>query len=422
MMRYFILFTAFTALTWAQDAPAKNWKDRAEYDLYEAATKATDGNKALEALNQWKQKYPETDYKEERAGLVMMTYQKLNQGDNMLKAAQEWHELNPKQIPPVYWGTLLTISLNNTAPDRLAFGEKAANALLANAESLTPDKKPAGVSDADWNKQRVMLQSTALKTLGWIEMQRKNNSAAEEVFTRFLKVNQNSGLISSWLANVMLAQKVPEKQIPALYHFARAGWYTGEDELPAELKKQVQGYFERNYKNFHGSEEGMKDVISLALKTPFPPEDFKIESAIEIAIRQENELKATNPQLAVWLGMKKSLLGPEGMEFFGAMKGAAIPEKMKGKVIAQTPARRPKEITLALSTDTGEEIKLILDEPFAYPAEPGTEIEFVNGVAQNFSNDPFMLTFEIDKEHVSGWPPPPRPAAKGAGKAKAKAK
>jgi hypothetical protein len=352
----------------------------------------------------------------------MQTYQKLNQGENMLKAAHEWHAINPKQIPPVYWATLLTISLGNTAPDRLDSGKKVAQALIENAESqLTPDKKPANVSDADWEKQKSTLIQTARKTLCWVEMTRKDYAAAEAEMTKYLKMFPNSGTVSSWLANVMVASKVPEKQEPALFHFARAGWYTGAEELPADVKKQVQGYFERNYKNFHGSEDGMKDIIALALKSPFPPADFDIESSIEIAIRQENELKEKNPQLAIWLGMKKNLLGPTGMDFFNAMKGAAIGEKMKGKVVSQTPPRRPKEITLALSTDATEEIKLILDAAMTNPAEPGTEIEFAGGVAQNFTTDPFLLTFEIDKANITGWPAPAN-ATKGGAKGKGKGK
>ena len=39
----------------------KNWKDRAEYDLYNAIVKEQDASKRLALLNSWKEKYPTSD-------------------------------------------------------------------------------------------------------------------------------------------------------------------------------------------------------------------------------------------------------------------------------------------------------------------------------------------------------------------------
>jgi hypothetical protein len=324
--------------------------------------------------------------------------------------------MNPKSTPALYWLTLLTVSLNNTAPERLDIGEKAARGLLAYIETeLTAAKRPATTPEADWNKQRSTFTGQAIRTLGWVEMSRKNHAKAEEEFARYLKIEPNDGSVSYWLGSVMAAQRVVEKQVPALYHFARAGWYTGANELPPEAKKAAQNFFERNYANYHGSKEGLKEVIDTALKNPFPPAGFEIKSAQQIAIEEENRLKEQNPQLALWIGVKKYLLGPEGPGYFeNSLKGAALP-KLRGKVIEQTPPRRPKEITVGLESATTPEIKLILDSPMANPAEPGTEIEFENPVAQAFTSEPFLLTMESEKANVTGWPAPPRPAPKSKG-------
>lgn len=42
--------------------PAKNYKDRAEYDLYLKITQTTDPKARLELLNTWQDKYPTSDY------------------------------------------------------------------------------------------------------------------------------------------------------------------------------------------------------------------------------------------------------------------------------------------------------------------------------------------------------------------------
>src|SRR4051794_3681325 len=55
-------------------AAQKNWKDRAEYDLYEAITKETAPSKRLELLNSWKEKYPLSDFADARQQLFMSTF------------------------------------------------------------------------------------------------------------------------------------------------------------------------------------------------------------------------------------------------------------------------------------------------------------------------------------------------------------
>ena len=145
---------------WGQAAPAaKNWKDRAEYDLYDSITKATDANKRLELLNTWKSKYPQTDFVAERNAFYVSTYQGLNQGQNLLNFCKETLAATPKEMSCLYWATVLTISLANTAPDALDFGEKSAKSLLGNLdEALAPDKRPKGLTEEAAMKQRMALE------------------------------------------------------------------------------------------------------------------------------------------------------------------------------------------------------------------------------------------------------------------------
>ena len=79
-------------------APKKDWKDRAEYDLYDAAAKQTDNTKKLELLNTWKAKYPTTDFNMERLGLYLLTYQALNQPDRVLETASEINRRGPEEL------------------------------------------------------------------------------------------------------------------------------------------------------------------------------------------------------------------------------------------------------------------------------------------------------------------------------------
>jgi len=402
-------------------APQKKVKDQAEYDLFEAARKETDWNKKLQFLNQWKEKYSDSDYKEDRQVMIVVAYQNLRQGEQMWGACKDLLAINPKSVPGLFFLTSLTISLNNTSPDRLETGEKAAKGLLSNLDDIF---KASTAADDVKKKERLTYETLAIKTLGWIEMSRKNFDKAEEEFSNFLKLNPNSGQVSYWLGSVMLQQKKAEKQIPALYHLARAANYKGEDALPDAGKTQLQGFLERNYVAFHGDKSGLQELIDLALRNPFPPADLTIKSRAQILAEQEEEFRQKEPQKFLWVQIKKGLTDANGPAYWeSTLKGSAMP-KLKGKVISVSPANRPKEITVAIMSNDTPEIKLRMDKAFVNKAEPGTELEFEAGVAAEFSGDPFLLTVDQDQEKLTGWPEAPKPVSKkgttkkGAGKKK----
>ncbi len=422
-----LTFAAVFSMTaaWAQSQPAeKQWKDRAEFDLFEAIRQGTDPAKRLQLLNTWKEKYPTTDYKLERLRFYMETYQGLNQGNQMLETALEIITNDPKNVLALYWSTVLTVSLNNTAAARLDSGEKSAKGLLAVLdETFASGKRPQTTSEEAWKKERLSLEVIGYNTLGWVAMSRKNFEDAEKAFTRLLDLTPNNGQVSYWLGTVVAGQKKIEKQAAALFHFARASNYTGQGELPEASRKQIQAFLEKQYTNYHGDRSGLDEFIALAKASPFPPADLKIKSAAEIAIEKEEEFKRTNPQLALWMTVKKELVGPNGAQYFNdGLKGTGLP-KLKGKLISQAPAARPKELVIALATADTPEIKLKLDTAMANKADPGTEIEFDGAIPAEFTSEPFLLTCDIEKGKVTGWPaPPPKPVGKATAGKKGAAK
>ena len=101
----------------AGGAAQKNWKDRAEYDLYESITKEATPAKRLELLNQWNEKYPATEFKLERQLLYLDTYQKLGQAPKILESAKNIIAIDPQNLTALYWMAYLTSSMNDTSPD-----------------------------------------------------------------------------------------------------------------------------------------------------------------------------------------------------------------------------------------------------------------------------------------------------------------
>ncbi len=387
-----------------QQPQQKNWKDRAEWELYDAIVKATDANKRLELLNTWQQKYPQTDFQEERWLLYTQVYQQLGRAKEMWDAAVQLLKINPENIQGLYYITSLTVSMADTSPDRLSMGQKCAHALLDKLKTLP---KPQNLSDEDWQKQKSALEVVAYTTLGWVAMNRKNHAEAEKYFREVLHRNPRNGQVSYWLGTVILAQRDLAKQSEAFFHFARAAHLTGEGAMPDQARQQVADYLRKIYVQYHGDESGLQEMAQLALKQPFPPEGFVVKSKEQIEAEKKEQLRRENPQLALWLDLKELLTAENGEEYFNSqVKGTKLP-RLRGYLVAQDPPERPKTLVLALSDKTTREVVLNLDQPFRYPAPAGTALQF-EGVAVSFTKQPFRLVLEASQEDVSGWPPPPR--------------
>ncbi len=330
------------------------WKDRAEYDLYNAISMDTNMKTRLEKLQQWEMKYPMTDYAAQRRILFLTTYVALGMPKEATEAAKKVLAMDdPKNFIALYAIVSSTTALagNNPTPEVLDQGEKAANTLLSNL-----DTPPAGVTEAQWNQQKPQLQEMAHTTLGWIAMQRKTWPAAEAEFQKTLQINPNNGQVDYFLATCIYSEKDPAKIPTALFYFARAATYEGQGALNPTARQQAMAFVQKAYKSFHGSDTDFNKLIAAAKAGPMPPADFAIKNAIDIAkadIANEEEWNKAHPQEALWKGIKMALTGADGANYFNSsMKDAKLPT-LKGKVVSLEPENKPKTILLAVDDGSG---------------------------------------------------------------------
>ncbi len=395
-----------------------DWKDRAEYDLVQAIQKETDPNKKLELLNQWRDKYPNTDFKESRLSFYLETYQALKDPNKMLAAAKDLLAFNPKSAPGLYWVNLLVVSMNQTAPDALDLAEKSAKASLAL-------EKPAAIAEDAWKQTKSQMDILGHRTLGWVYWQRKSYPEAETELQAELKLNPGDAEAAYWLGTVILAQKKIERQSDALFYFARAAAYDGQGAMTPERRKQIETYVQKAYTTYHGEDAaGFQQLLQTAKANPFPPTGFKILDEQEM---KEEQAKNLSPSMAFWMKLKTALQAPDGVQYFdGGMKNAVIPPEgqptLTGHVISQEPAKNPKVVVLGIDSPTTPEVTLKFETPLPGSAEPGRQIQF-RGVAVSFTQEPFMVTFEAERKNITGWPAPTptrkAPARKGATRKKA---
>jgi tetratricopeptide (TPR) repeat protein len=406
----------------ASNAPQKNWKDRAEYDLYVAIGSDQNPKTRLEKLQQWEKQYPMTEWIKERKTLFLTTYAGLNDGKNAVEAAKQILADDPKDFTALYYTMLFTQGLytQNQSPDVLDQGEKAAQAILAGI-----DTPPPNVTAEQWAKLRPDIELLAHVNLGFISMQRKNWDTAEAEFQKVLMMNPNNAQVDYWMGTVIASEKKLDKLPAAMFYFARAATYTGQGALTADAQKTALTYVQRQYKNFHGNDEGFNDLLAAAKANATPPAGFSIKNANEIAqatAANEEEYNKAHPSEALWASLKTALTAADGDKYFEMLKGSEVPT-LKGKVVKLEPAVKPKTIVLAMADKTNNttvaDATLKFEMALPGKVDVGTELTF-EGVADSYTANPFMLVFTVDKEKLHGWtgknePAPvhhrPRPAA-----------
>jgi len=387
-----------------QDKPAgPQYKDPAEFTLYDSILKDTNPKTRLDKLQEWQTKYAATEFEKQRKQLFLNTYVALNQPKDAVGEAKLILADDPKDFTSLYYTMYFTRALagNNPTPDVLDQGEKATTALLANI-----DTPPPNVTADQWKGARTPVETLGHSTLGWIAMQRKMWDAAEGEFQKTLAMDPNNAEVDYFIGTVIASEKNPQKMPVAFFYFARAATYEGPTgALPQAGRQQVLDYVKRAYKGYHGSDEGFNDVLTLAKAQAAPPPDYHIRTAKEIA--EENQKKqeaedAKDPQLKLWKDIKTQLTAADGAGYFSTnMKDALLPP-LKGKVVKLEPEVKPKTVVLALEDGTTPDATLIFEMPLAGKVDPGTELTF-EGVPASYTASPYMVVFNVEPDKLHGW-------------------
>jgi hypothetical protein len=400
----------------------KEWKDRAEYELYESITKTYDSiNKTqdtnqwqviLGILEKWKTQYPQSDFADVRRQTYLTTYHALNKPSEAFNVAAEIVKdspFNQAALTAIVQYVYPLVPFNSQPgaeqTSELDTAEKAAATILGNLDTIySKDNRPPEMTDEQAAKAKPDLKAFAQKTLGYIALVHKDYEKAQLELTKAVELDPTQAQVSYWLGTDVLAQNKskPEMQAVALYDFARAASYDGPGSLPATDRKQVMDYLNKVYAQYHGSNEGLDKLIATAKSRALPPAGFTLKSKSDLdreRIEAEEAAAKANPMLALWKNIRKELQSDGGQAYFeNGMKGAGLP----GELISMTPTPRPKELVLAIEDPSKPDVTLKFESALPGKMEPGADIEF-EGVADAYTKDPFMVTFIVEKSKIDGW-------------------
>jgi len=399
-------------------------KSDAEAKLLNAVVAETDAAKRLTELDQWVKEFPDSDWNDARPMLYLVTYQQLNKNREAFDKANEILATKPDDFMAISAVLRLGPALNNNSPSPADMDtvEKICEYVMGNPDKVFADgNRPDTISAADWAKVRPYWEPQSKVILLNVYNARKDQARTETKLKEKATQYPNDPVYPLALLNFYFQQikEHPEKQPLVLFYYARAASIEGKLAPSAADKQKYMGSFTRNYKTYHGSEEGMNNVIAAAKANPVAPPDLNIKSTVDIAkenAEAEEKEAAANPAMATWKTVKTGLTGDNPDQFFeGSVKEAGLPGnnlRWKGKIVSMKPAIRPKTLVVAVEKPEGD-VTLSLDMPLAGKMEPGEEIQF-EGTVKAYQKEPYMLTLEVEKEKLVGWTGKNAPAGKKA--------
>ena len=417
-----MLFVCLAGTLAAQGA--KQYKNQAEYQLYDSATKAIAANdfpKALAALDTWERDYRDSDYGADRQFLYVLAYAGAKQPAKAIDVAgslftaPDLHSILPgaaNRVRLLFTTAAAIQDVPAPTAEELASSDQAARRLLAFSE------KPEGLTDEAWAQVRGELQAAAKRALLFIAlvpgtraMEKGDCATAAAAFTKALQENPDS-VQAAWdlgSADLCLYKTQPSYAIPAIYAFARAASADPVKGLADRKWQQdtVLPFLEKVFQQYHGADpEALEQLKLLAAKSPFPPEGFSIKSLADIAMEKQTDFEKRNPQLSLWLKIKAALSDASGDSYFTSqLQGVSVP-RLRGILVGAKPACRPTQLLVALplpgaSTPPQPEIALTLDAPLA--GKPELELEFQwEGVPSAFTRSPFLLAMDTEQAKIEG--------------------
>lgn len=271
----------------------KSWTDQAEYDLANAAAGETDPATRLAELDKWTAEFPKTDYINERQDMYLNSYLQSNQARPAFDKAQEILKVRPNQFQAL-GATLSQMTLIKPTAADLDAGEKIANLILYSPDTvLAAANKPPEMTEAQWAQARNQIMPYAEQALLAIYQLRNDDKRAVSDLTKLIQRDSTLARASYQLGRAMMkvlyVEKRPEAQPPALYQFARSVAYDGPNAVPAAQRPLILDYLTKAYAAFHGSTDGLDQLLALAKSNPFPPPYFTIQSTVDIAIQVDAE-------------------------------------------------------------------------------------------------------------------------------------
>jgi tetratricopeptide (TPR) repeat protein len=383
----------------AEQAPTI--KDPAEYNAYVTGVQQQDPNAKASALEAFLTQYPNSVMKSSALEQLMGTYQQTGNQAKVVDTAKRLMTADPNNLRALALLTFLARQGIMNGKDVQTNLSDLAQYCAKGLDALKANQKPAGMSEADFDKLKKQTGLIFNGGCGFAALQNKDFQHAQEYLRAAVEAEPNDLQNVYPLATAYLSANPPDS-VNGIFYLARAASLAPAGSAP---QTQIQNYGQKVYKNYHGSEEGWTDVLAAGKANPTPPQGFTIAKYVPPTPAQQAHdlIKDKTPDQIKQLSFGEWELvlaagAPEDQDkVWSVIK--SVPLQMEGSVIE---APSPTELHIAGSEDDIEQkradITLTMTGPIPAARMPkvGDTFDF-EGTPTSFTPTPFMMTMEQGK-------------------------
>jgi len=416
-----------------QDAGAAKYT-MAEYNAYQACAGEKVPATLIKCLDDFVSKYPNSTLLNYVYPLYYQAYTAQKNYLKMIESADKLAALAEKvdaltrfnayyTHATAYYAMVSDPATGPNASKDVALAKAAQAAAASALKTLEEVKKPDGVTDEAWAKQKTVSQLTLNGIAAQAAVNAKDCSAAVGSYKAALALNPDDLTFNYKLGQAYLCMNPPQ-QMDAFWAFARA--VTAKGATQAQASK-VKDYLRKLIVNYQGgtvcdslTDAELNELLQLAGSSAERPGSYSLPSAADLAAAQKDMTIAS-----VVTDLKAG--GDKGKLTWLASCGLEFPE-VPGKVIEVVPGADFILLKIAFVTSDAEfdaattpnmDVKVV-GQPEAARVEKDSAVHFT-GTLTSYDPDPaFFLHWEkakvkeedIPKEKGAPKKPVRKPAAR----------
>ncbi|HZW79325.1 MAG TPA: hypothetical protein VFF50_02530 [Candidatus Deferrimicrobiaceae bacterium] len=376
-------------------------KDPAEYNAYMGAIQNNDPTAQISGLEAFLTQYPNSAMKQAALQTLMQDYQKTNNQQKTLDTATKLLAADPNNERALfllaYFDRMKAQGGDANAKQDLVDAKKYGEMGL---QSLPKFTKPAGTSDADFQKMKDQMTGVFNAAIGISEITDKDYDDARKNLRAAVDSSPDFQKDFSVVYPLALAYAGPTPPDPKVTPDPlNAIWFAARASVVAptpQYQQQIEKYAKNQYIKYHGGDDGWTDVLAQAKANPDPPANFAIKPAPSPDEQAHNMVVATPPDkmdFGIWEFVLSNGKQEDQDAVWNAIKGK--PVQMEGTVISATPT----EFQIAGSSDDIDakkpDITLKFEEkvPLRLIPKPGASFDF-QGEPASYTPNPFMMVME----------------------------
>lgn len=244
----------------------------AEYKAYTDANSQTQPQAKAAAIESYLTAFPNSCVKSQMLQVLMATYSQFDAAKT-LATADKILQLEPNNLQALYAETLLrrqnAESLTDAAAKQSGFDEAAAD-----AQKGLQAPKPAGMSDADYQKLKATAYPAFYSAIGYDALLKKDSPTAIDAYKKELAMvppdatkTPGTVLQDIFYLGEAYYQANPPDLLNCTFYASRAVAYA-----PENFKAQFSPIAKYCYKKYHGADDGYDAIMSAATANLNPPE------------------------------------------------------------------------------------------------------------------------------------------------------